>query len=69
MTEVLPVLSPADIVAEPVEQRWLIRELWGFMRENRKLWLLPILAVTAVLAILLVLAEGSEVAPFIYTIF
>ncbi len=47
----------------------LIRELWGFMRESRKLWLLPILVVTAVLGGLLVMAEGSAIAPLIYTIF
>ena len=43
-------------------------ELWGFMRENRKWWLLPILAVLLVLGLLTLLA-GSGAAPFIYTLF
>ena len=47
----------------------LIRELWGFMRESGKLWLLPILLITAALGGLLVMAEGSAIAPLIYTIF
>jgi hypothetical protein len=44
-------------------------ELWAFMRERKKLWLLPILVVLVVVGGLLVLAQGSALAPFIYTIF
>lgn len=47
----------------------LIRELYGFMRESRKVWLLPILLITVVLGGLLVMAQGSAIAPLIYTIF
>ena len=47
----------------------LLREFWMFLRENRKLWLLPIVLVLLLLGALLVLAEGSALAPFIYTIF
>ncbi len=47
----------------------LIRELWAFLLARRKLWLLPILVVTFVLGGLLVIAEGTAIAPFIYTIF
>ena len=47
----------------------LIGELWAFMRERKKLWLLPILIVLVVVGGLLVLAQGSALAPFIYTIF
>jgi hypothetical protein len=46
-----------------------IRELWAFLRERKKLWLLPIIIVMVVLGALLVLAQGSVVAPFIYTLF
>ncbi len=44
-------------------------ELWGFMRVRKKFWLLPILVVLLVLGALLVFAQGSALAPFIYTIF
>ncbi len=47
----------------------LLGELWAFMRERKKLWLLPILVVMLLVAGLLVFAQGSALAPFIYTIF
>ena len=47
----------------------LISELWRFMRMRKKFWLLPILVVLGVLGAVLVLAQGSAVAPFIYTLF
>lgn len=47
----------------------LISELWRFMRVRKKYWLLPIVVVMFVLGGLLVLAQGSAVAPFIYTLF
>jgi Family of unknown function (DUF5989) len=47
----------------------LIRELWRFMRVRKKFWLLPIFVVMFVLGGLLILAKGSAIAPFIYTIF
>jgi hypothetical protein len=47
----------------------LVRELWAFMRERKKWWLLPVIVVMLVLGSLLVLAQGSALAPFIYTIF
>ncbi len=46
-----------------------LAELWMFLRVRKKFWLLPILAMMVLLGGLLVLAEGSAVAPFIYTIF
>lgn len=49
--------------------RGMIGELWAFMRVRKKLWLLPILVVLVVVGGLLVLAQGSALAPFIYTIF
>lgn len=48
---------------------WLLRELWDFMRARKKFWLAPILILLVVFGALLVLAKGSAVAPFIYTIF
>jgi hypothetical protein len=47
----------------------LIRDLWAFMRERKKFWLAPIIVVMMLLGALIVLAQGSAVAPFIYTLF
>ena len=44
-------------------------ELWAYMRTRKKYWLIPILLVMVVLGGLIVLAKGSAVAPFIYTLF
>lgn len=46
-----------------------LKELWKFMRVRKKFWLVPILLVMALLGALIVLAQGSAVAPFIYTLF
>jgi hypothetical protein len=46
-----------------------IRDFWGFMRERKKYWLAPIMVVMILLGALIVLAQGSAVAPFIYTLF
>ena len=46
-----------------------IRELWTFLRVRKKIWLLPIIVVMVVLGGLLVIAQGSVLAPFIYTLF
>jgi len=46
-----------------------IKELWAFLRSRRKFWLWPIVIVMALLGVLIVLAQGSAVAPFIYTLF
>ena len=47
----------------------LLGELWAFMRERKKWWLLPVIIVMVAVGTLLVLAQGSALAPFIYTIF
>ncbi len=46
-----------------------LKELWAYMRARKKYWLLPILLVMVILGGLIVLAQGSAVAPFIYTLF
>lgn len=46
-----------------------IVELWAFMKERKKLWLAPIIIVLVILGSLIVLTQGSAVAPFIYTLF
>lgn len=47
----------------------LLKDLWGFMRERKKFWLAPIIFVMLVLGALIVLTQGSAIAPFIYTLF
>ena len=46
-----------------------LKELWAYMRTRKKYWLIPILIVMVLLGGLIVLAQGSAVAPFIYTLF
>jgi hypothetical protein len=46
-----------------------LRELWGFLRVRKKFWLLPILLLMALMGALIVLTQGSAIAPFIYTLF
>lgn len=47
----------------------LVGELWAFMRERKKWWLLPIMVVMVLVGALLIFAQTSALAPFIYTIF
>lgn len=47
----------------------ILKELWNFLRVRKKLWLAPIIFVLVILGGLLILAQGSVVAPFIYTLF
>jgi hypothetical protein len=46
-----------------------LKDLWDFMRERKKFWLAPIVLVMVLLGALIVLSQGSAVAPFIYTLF
>jgi hypothetical protein len=46
-----------------------VAELWGFMKERKKFWLLPIIVCLLLLGSLIVFTSGSAVAPFIYTLF
>lgn len=47
----------------------LIKDLWAFMKVRKKYWLAPIIIVLLLLGALIVLTQGSAVAPFIYTLF
>jgi hypothetical protein len=50
-------------------RRGLVSEMWGFMKVRKKWWLLPIILMMLLVGGMLVFAEGSVLAPFIYTIF
>lgn len=47
----------------------MMKELWAFLRARKKFWLWPIMFMMALLGVLIVLAQGSAIAPFIYTLF
>ena len=51
------------------KRRGLVREFWDFLRARKKWWLAPIIVVMVLVGALLVFAQGSALAPFIYTIF
>jgi len=46
-----------------------LKELWAFLKARKKIWLLPMIIVMLLLGGLLILAQGSVIAPFIYTLF
>jgi hypothetical protein len=47
----------------------IFKELWGFLKARKKWWLAPVITFLIILGALLVLAQGSALAPFIYTLF
>lgn len=46
-----------------------LKDLWDFMKVRKKFWLAPIILIMLLLGVLIVLTQGSAVAPFIYTLF
>lgn len=46
-----------------------IKDLWGFMKERKKFWLLPSILILLLFGALIILTSGSAIAPFIYTLF
>ena len=46
-----------------------LKDLWGFLKERKKFWLLPIILTLLLFGVLIVLTSGSAIAPFIYTLF
>ena len=46
-----------------------LNDLWSFLKERKKFWLLPLILVLLVFGVLIVLTSGSAIAPFIYTLF
>ncbi len=47
----------------------LLKELWAFARTRKKFWLIPLLVIMLLMGAMFVLAQGSAIAPFIYTLF
>ncbi|BFM38132.1 DUF5989 family protein [Synechocystis sp. LKSZ1] len=47
----------------------LLRDIWGFLRERQKYWLLPLILTMILLGALIIFTQGSVIAPFIYTLF
>jgi hypothetical protein len=52
-----------------MSQASITRELWSYMKVRKKWWLLPIILILLLVGSLLVFAQGSVLAPFIYTVF
>lgn len=52
-----------------MSQAGITRELWSFLKARKKWWLLPLILVLLTVGMLLVIAQGSVLAPFIYTVF
>jgi hypothetical protein len=46
-----------------------LKDLWGFLKQRKKFWLLPLIVIILVFGALMVFASGSAIAPFIYTLF
>lgn len=47
----------------------LVKELWAFLKARKKIWMAPIMAIMFLFGLLIVLTQGTAIAPFIYTIF
>jgi len=55
---------------KPTDSKFsILAEFWGFMKTRKKWWLGPIVLVMLLMSLLIILSEGSAVAPFIYTLF
>jgi len=52
-----------------MENHGLIRELWSFMKENKKWWLLPVVIVLILVGTLIIIGQSSAISPFIYALF
>ena len=46
-----------------------LKDLWGFLRQRKKFWLLPIIVILLAFGVLILFSSGSAIAPFIYTLF
>ena len=59
----------ANLIKKTLHKLAIFAELWEYLRVNKKWWLGPPIIILVLLGLLLVLTEGSAVAPFIYTLF
>lgn len=46
-----------------------LKDLWGFLKERKKFWLLPLIIILLLFGVLIIFTSGSAIAPFIYTLF
>lgn len=61
--------SPLKINSKKSYKMEFLKELWFFLRVKKKLWLAPIIIIMVIMGWLLIIAQGSVIAPFIYTLF
>ncbi len=62
-------LPPATVQPSAMGKVTILREFWSFLRVRKKYWLAPIVVILVLLSLLIVLTQGSALAPFIYSIF
>ncbi len=60
------IVSSGGVIVEKLK---IIKEFLGFLIENKKWWLIPLILVLLILSFLIIFSEGSALAPFIYTLF
>jgi hypothetical protein len=48
---------------------WLVKEIWGFLKKRKRLWMFPLFILMLLIGFLLLFAQSSILAPFIYTLF
>jgi hypothetical protein len=65
----MPVIRKRKEQNEGAKRMGFLTEFWAYMKVRKKFWLLPVFMVMILLGGLLVLTQGSAVAPFIYTLF
>jgi hypothetical protein len=61
-------ITPIPAMQEQLSMDFL-KDLWGFLKQRKKFWLLPIIVIMLMFGALMVFAGGSAIAPFIYTLF
>ena len=62
-------ISPYFVPSAQVSKLSIFADLWAFMRVRKKWWLLPLILLITLLGLILIFAQGSPLAPFIYTVF
>ena len=64
-----PFLLGIAIFTGKIETMEFLRDLWGFLKERKKWWLMPLILVILLIGVLLIFAESSAIGSFIYTLF
>ena len=63
------IRTPPSTAENTMSKTAILREFWSFLRVRKKYWLAPIFVVLVLLSLLIVLTQGSALAPFVYALF